>query len=81
MRATAFFQHGGPEQLKYGEDFPVPTINSDEVLIKVHFCSLNHLDLFVRQGLPGLKLKLPHILGSDVSRMAGASRKDSRPGT
>ena len=67
MRAVVFYEHGGPENLKYVEDFPVPVINSDEVLIRVRSCALNHLDLFARGGLPGLKLPLPHILGSDIS--------------
>lgn len=67
MRAVVFYEHGGPENLKYVEDFPVPNINSDEVLIRVRSCALNHLDLFARGGLPGLKLPLPHILGSDIS--------------
>ncbi|MHA2277855.1 MAG: zinc-binding dehydrogenase [Candidatus Kariarchaeaceae archaeon] len=67
MRAAVFYEHGGPENLKYVEDFPEPSINPDEVLIKVNSCALNHLDLFVRAGLPGLNLPLPHVLGSDVS--------------
>ena len=37
------------------------------MLVKVKACALNHLDLFIRGGLPGLKLDMPHILGSDAS--------------
>jgi len=37
------------------------------VRVRVRACALNHLDLFVRGGIPGQKIPLPHILGSDVS--------------
>jgi len=54
----------GPEVLTY-EDIPDPQPRKDQVLVKVKACSLNHLDLWVRKGLPGVKL--PHILGSDIA--------------
>ncbi len=64
MRAVFFDKHGGPEVLRYGElDSPVP--GRGEVLIDVKASSLNHLDIFVRRGLPGIRL--PHIPGSDAS--------------
>jgi len=40
-------------------------LRKDQVLVRVRACSLNHLDVWVRKGLPGVKL--PHILGSDVA--------------
>jgi NADPH:quinone reductase-like Zn-dependent oxidoreductase len=64
MKAIRFHEFGGPEVLKF-EDIPDPTPRKDQVLIKVKACALNHLDLFIRKGLPGVKL--PHINGSDVS--------------
>jgi len=63
MKAIRFHEVGGPEVLRY-EDVPVPVLRKDQVLIKVKACALNHLDLFIRRGLP--KVKLPHINGSDV---------------
>ncbi len=66
MKATVFHEHGGPEVLSY-EEYPTPEIGSQEVLIKVKAVALNHLDLFVRNGWPGLNLEMPHILGSDIS--------------
>ena len=66
MKAVRIHEHGGPEVLRY-EDAPEPKPRPDEVLLRVRACSLNHLDLFVRGGLPGLKLKMPHILGSDAA--------------
>lgn len=64
MKAIRFHQFGGPEVLKY-EDVPEPQLRKDQVLIKVKACALNHLDLFVREGVPGVPL--PQIPGSDVS--------------
>ena len=64
MKAVRIHQFGGPEVLTY-EDVPDPQIRKDQVLVKVKACSLNHLDLWVRKGLPGVKL--PHILGSDIA--------------
>src|SRR5215467_5990805 len=64
MKAIRFHEFGGPEVLKY-EDVPDPTLRHDQVMVPVKACALNHLDLFIRKGLPGIKL--PHINGSDVS--------------
>lgn len=66
MKAVVFDQHGGPEVLEYRE-VPAPSIKPDEVLIEVKACALNHLDVWVRAGLPGIKIPLPHILGNDIS--------------
>ena len=66
MRAIIFSQHGGPEVLQVGE-VPNPQIKANEVLVEVRACALNHLDVWVRNGLPGIKIPLPHILGCDVA--------------
>ncbi|HUC53349.1 MAG TPA: zinc-binding dehydrogenase [Candidatus Cybelea sp.] len=66
MKAVVFHQHGGPDVLKYTEA-PDPAIRPNEVLVGVKACALNHLDLWVRQGIPGVAIPLPHIPGSDVS--------------
>ncbi len=66
MKAILFHQHGPPDVLQY-TDAPDPTIRANEVLVRVKACSLNHLDLWVRQGLPNVPIPLPHIPGSDVS--------------
>jgi NADPH:quinone reductase-like Zn-dependent oxidoreductase len=66
MKAVVFQQHGGPEVLKYA-DTPEPTLCSNEVLVRVKACALNHLDLWVRRGLPNVPIPLPHIPGSDVA--------------
>jgi len=64
MKAVRIHQFGGPEVLSY-EEIAEPQLRKDQVLVRVKACSLNHLDLWVRQGLPGVKL--PHIPGSDIA--------------
>lgn len=66
MRAAFFRAHGGPEVLEIGEA-PEPVVATGTVLVGVRAVALNHLDLWVRRGIPGLELDLPHIGGSDVS--------------
>jgi len=64
MKAVRIHEFGDPEVLRY-EDAPDPQLREDQVLIRVRACAMNHLDLWVRQGLPGVQL--PHILGSDIA--------------
>jgi NADPH:quinone reductase-like Zn-dependent oxidoreductase len=64
MKAIRFHEFGGPEVLRY-EDVPDPVLRKDQVLIRIRACALNHLDLWIRKGLPGIKL--PHINGSDIA--------------
>ncbi len=64
MKAVCIHEFGGPEVLRY-EDVPDPKPRKDQVLVRVKACAMNHLDLWVRKGLPGVKL--PHIPGSDVA--------------
>jgi NADPH:quinone reductase-like Zn-dependent oxidoreductase len=66
MKAIVFEGHGGPEVLKYTEA-PEPVLRPSEVLVRVRACALNHLDLWVRRGIPGVNFALPHIPGSDIS--------------
>jgi NADPH:quinone reductase-like Zn-dependent oxidoreductase len=64
MKAVRIHEFGGPEVLRY-EDVPDAKPRKDQVVVRVRACSLNHLDIWVRKGLPGVKL--PHILGSDIA--------------
>lgn len=66
MKAVIFNNHGGPEVLQY-TDIPDPKIKANEVLVEVRAVALNHLDVWVRGGLPGFKVPMPHILGNDVA--------------
>jgi NADPH:quinone reductase-like Zn-dependent oxidoreductase len=64
MKAIRIYEFGGPEVLRY-EDVPDPKPRNDQVLVRVRACAMNHLDIWVRKGLPGVRL--PHIPGSDVA--------------
>ena len=64
MKAVVVHEHGGPEVLRY-EERPDPVAGPGEVLIRIRASALNHLDLWVRRGLPGHEFPLPMILGSD----------------
>ena len=65
MRAMAFAQPGGPDVLQM-MDLPKPALEDDEVLVQVKACALNHLDVWVRQGLP-TKIPMPHIGGCEIA--------------
>lgn len=66
MKAVIFEEHGGPEMLEYS-DIDIPEIESDEILVEVQACALNHLDKFVREGIPGIDHDLPHVSGGDIA--------------
>ncbi len=66
MQAAVIRAHGGPDQLVV-EEVPRPSPAPGEVLVKVGACALNHLDIFVRRGMPGLPVTLPHISGGDIA--------------
>ena len=64
MKAIRIHAHGGVEQLRI-EELPEPQLGPRQILIEVRAAALNHLDLWVRKGIPGLHL--PLILGSDAA--------------
>lgn len=66
MKALYFEKHGPREVLQYGE-LPRPKPHGIfNTVLRVEAVALNHLDIWVRRGWPGLKLSLPHIGGSDI---------------
>ncbi len=77
MKAVIIREFGGPDRLELA-DVPDPKPGPGEVLLKVRACALNHLDLFVRDGIPAYKIKLPHILGCDVAGEVVALGPDVR---
>jgi len=64
MKAAFFLKHGDLETVRYG-DLPEPVPGPGQVKVRVRAGALNHLDIFVRTGIPGLSLPLPHVMGSD----------------
>lgn len=65
MRAALFHEFGGPEVVRV-EDVPRPEPGPGEVVVEVKAAAMNHLDLWVRRGLP-VETTMPHIGGSDVA--------------
>ncbi len=66
MKALCFYEHGELDVLRY-DDVPDPEPGPGQVLVRVRACALNHLDVFVRQGWPGLRLEMPHWTGADAA--------------
>jgi len=66
MKAVYITEHGGIDKLIYGE-LPDPAPEGNEVLVRVRACGVNHVDLWVRRGLPFLKVKFPFIPGGDIA--------------
>ena len=64
MQAVHVTAHGGPEVLEL-VDLPVPEPGPGEVRAKVLGVSVNHLDLWVRRGMPGFPVEFPRVPGCD----------------
>jgi NADPH:quinone reductase-like Zn-dependent oxidoreductase len=83
MKALTLLALGGPQHLAIRE-MPEPAITGpDEVLVRVRMVALNHLDLFVLEGLPGVSYSFPHIMGGDGAgtvESVGAGVVDFKPG-
>lgn len=82
MKAILFHQHGGPEVLQFS-DFPMPEPNPGEVRVRLSAAAINRVDLWVRNGWPGIKLAYPHIPGADgagVVDKIGEGVQEWKPG-
>ncbi len=66
MKAVVYTRHGGPEVVRV-QEMPEPAVGPTDVLVRVRAAALNHLDLWVRQGLPRLRVAFPHIPGADAA--------------
>jgi NADPH:quinone reductase-like Zn-dependent oxidoreductase len=76
MKAVRFHEHGDAGVLRC-EDVPEPELMPGEALVRVRACALNHLDIWGRRGLPGIKIPMPHICGSDIAgEVMGSSAAD-----
>lgn len=64
MKSILFHRHGDANVLEY-VDFPTPDLQPGSALIHLKAAALNHLDIWVRNGWPGIKIKYPHIPGAD----------------
>jgi NADPH:quinone reductase-like Zn-dependent oxidoreductase len=66
MRAAVIHNHGELDYLSI-ENVPEPKPGNNDVVVEVRSAALNHLDIWVRKGRPGVELSMPHILGSDAA--------------
>jgi NADPH:quinone reductase-like Zn-dependent oxidoreductase len=71
MRAALFRRHGAPEVLEVA-DVPIPAPGPGQVQVRVAAAGLNHVDLWLRRGLPSLRVALPHTSGGDVCGVVSA---------
>lgn len=78
MKAVIFREHGGADKLEY-TDVPDPKPSADEVLVQVRACSLNHLDIWIREAA-GFPIEMPHILGNDIAGEVDGQRVIISPG-
>ena len=67
MRGLTISAHGGLDQLVYRTDLPKPEPKRGEIRVRVKAAALNHLDLFVLAGMPGVTIQPPWILGADAT--------------
>ena len=81
MRAAVIYQHGGPDAVRFEERYPEPTLEPGFVIIRVRACALNFHDIFSRRGMPGIRLPLPLIIGSDIAGEVVEGDTNLPPGT
>src|SRR3546814_9045948 len=67
MKAAVIYEHGGPGSIKYETGFPDPVAQPGEVVVKVHAATLNYPDVFTRNGMPGITVPMPIIMGLDFA--------------
>ena len=80
MKAVRIYEYGGPEKLTFEDDVPDPVLGDDSVLIETAATSVNPIDWKIRSGArqKDFPLKLPAILGKDVSGVVRAVGKNVR---
>jgi len=78
MRAVLTVAHGGREVLQL-RDVPDPTLAATDVLLRVAATSINYHDIFTRRGMPGVRIQLPVIAGSDIAGTVLAVGAQAQP--
>ncbi len=76
MRAVVTLAHGGREQLQYTTSYADPAPATGEVLLRIAACAVNYHDIFTRRGMPGIRIPLPVIVGSDIAGVVVALGED-----
>lgn len=67
MRAVVTAGHGDRSNLQVVDDYAEPVAAPGEAIIEVAACALNYHDIFTRRGMPGIRIPLPVIAGSDIA--------------
>lgn len=67
MQAIVLREHGGLDKLVFETAYPDPVCGPGDAIIRTRACALNYHDVFTRRGMPGIKLKLPLIVGNDAA--------------
>jgi alcohol dehydrogenase len=67
VRAAVVYQHGPRGNIVLEPNYREPTLQPEWVRLRVRACSVNYHDIFSRRGMPGIKLPLPLIIGSDIA--------------
>jgi 2-desacetyl-2-hydroxyethyl bacteriochlorophyllide A dehydrogenase len=67
MKAAVLYQHGGPGSIQYESNFADPKPASGEVIVRIGAASLNYHDVFTRNGMPGITVPMPMIMGLDFA--------------
>jgi NADPH:quinone reductase-like Zn-dependent oxidoreductase len=78
LRALTISAHGGLDKLEYRTDLPVPEVSAGQVRVRVAAAALNHLDLFMIEGMPGATLRSPWILGADATGTVDAIGENAK---
>ncbi len=77
MRALTISAHGGLDRLTVRDDLPIPALsNPTDVRVRIRCAALNHLDLFIVEGLPGITITAPWIMGGDGAGVVDAVGAD-----
>ena len=83
MRGVIINSHGSVDVLEFREDLKEPICLDNQIKVNIKATSINHLDIWVRKGIPGIKIPLPMILGSDGAGViveVGKDVKSFHPG-
>jgi len=83
MKTVCLTEHGGIDVLTYRE-LPDPVLTEGDVLVRVRACGVNHVDLWIRKGLPFLKIHFPFVPGVDIAgevAAVGPATEALAPGT
>ncbi len=78
MKAVVLHAHGGNEQFVLDTHYPDPTPEPGDVVLRVRACTLNYHDIFTRNGMPGIKVPLPLVIGIDLAGEVVATGSEVR---